>query len=164
MQFYQVENQNFYEDAGVGDVKCSLTFKVGCLTKRRAYFETRRYPFWFRNRKMWYGVNSDVYVCRQQLSNWLALFPNLISIQKRNKSVIAGIVFKNWKDWLAKWCPDDVYVYKHGTALFPKVLETRIPGRRARGHKVTKAIFNHIKPGGAESTHSHVSPSAVLKL
>ena len=30
MQFYPVENQNFYEEAGMGLVKCSLTFKVGC--------------------------------------------------------------------------------------------------------------------------------------
>ena len=45
MQFCQVENQNFYEEAGVRDLLNVLTFKDGCLTKRGAYFETRRYPF-----------------------------------------------------------------------------------------------------------------------
>ena len=63
---------------------------------------------------MWYLVSRDVYLFRQQLSKWLALFSILISIQKRkqNKSVIAGIYFKNWKDRLESQCqfPDVINI------------------------------------------------------
>ena len=96
-------------------VKCSLAFKVGYLIKRGAYFETRRNY----NILLLISKSENVISChllRQQLSNWLALFSNLISIQKRkqlsnwlalfsnlisiqkrkqNKTVIAGIYFKN---------------------------------------------------------------------
>ena len=51
----------------------------------------------------------NVYLLRQQFPNWLALFLNLLSIQTRKKSVIAGIEFKNRKDWLAKQCFHDVF-------------------------------------------------------
>ena len=50
--------------------KCSLTFKVGYLIKRGAYFETRRN----------FNIPLLIY-----LSKWLALFPDVINIQKRKQ-------------------------------------------------------------------------------
>ena len=67
-----------------GLVKCCLTFKVGYLIKRGAYFETRRncnIPLLILR----YLVSRDVYLFRQQLSKWLALFPDVINIQKRKQ-------------------------------------------------------------------------------
>ena len=50
----------------------------------------------------------------------LASFPDLISIQKREQkhNCWYRLEFRNWKDWLAKQCPHDVYVYIHGTVLY----------------------------------------------
>ena len=45
---------------------------------------------------------SDVYLLRQQLSNWLALFPNLISIQKRKQKRSCWHIIKKLKKLVGK--------------------------------------------------------------
>ena len=84
---------HFQEEGGVDGgevlVKCSLTSKVGYLIKRGVYFETRRnYNIALlisKSENVTDLVRSDVHFLRQQLSNCLALFSNLISIQKRKQ-------------------------------------------------------------------------------
>ena len=62
----------------------------------------------------------NVYQLHQHFSNWLALFPNLISIQSENSSTIAGIGFKIEKTVWQNIFPMRYMFTKINTILVPR--------------------------------------------
>ena len=104
-----------------GLVECFLTFKVGYLIKRGVYFESR-INF---NMPLLISKSENVISCqwrclpfRQQLSKWLALFPDVINIQKRRRK----------------------RSYQHGTQKLKRLVGKTIPSTRVCLQTMNSAI------------------------